>query len=116
MPMNRKHSILFIVRDGGGTASVELTVAAKLRERGHMVRLFGPPEVVDRCAARNFEPHPLGWPPGTDTTNLMSQMVAAGLAWAEQIRSHLGRIDGIVAAVKQGSHNSLTGLACAGPS
>jgi UDP-N-acetylglucosamine transferase subunit ALG13 len=50
MPV-RKHSVLFVVRDGGGTASVELTVAAKLRERGHVVRLFGPPEVADRCSA-----------------------------------------------------------------
>jgi MGT family glycosyltransferase len=96
MPV-RKHSVLFVVRDGGGTASVELTVAAKLRERGHVVRLFGPPEVADRCSARGFELQQLGWPPGTDTTTLMSQMVSAGPAWAEQIRPYLGQVDGVVA-------------------
>jgi MGT family glycosyltransferase len=72
-------------------------VAAKLRERGHPVRLFGPPEVADRCSARGFELHRLDWPPGTDTTTLMSQMIAAGPAWAEQIRPHLDHVDGVVA-------------------
>lgn len=34
-----------VIRHGGGTAPVELTVAAKLRDRGHHVTVYGPPEV-----------------------------------------------------------------------
>ena len=96
--MSSDFSILYVIRDGGGTAPVELTVARKLRARGHRVRVFGPPEVAADTAASLFELHQLAWPPEptpTDgpPTDSMARLVAAAPAWARELQPHLARAD-----------------------
>lgn len=96
--MSTKHlSILFVIRDGGGTASVELAVAEKLRDRGHHIALSGPPETAKRAEARGFEQTTLPWPNDREPFDLMSQMVVAGQAWPSHIRPALADADLVIA-------------------
>lgn len=90
-------AILFVIRDGGGTASVELTVAEKLRARGHRIALYGPPETAKRAAARGFEQTGLPWPNDREPSDLMSQMIVAAQAWPDQIRPALANADLVIA-------------------
>jgi MGT family glycosyltransferase len=48
--------VLLVVRDGGGTASVETRVARRLVERGHRVRVAGPPAIAHLASELDFHP------------------------------------------------------------
>ena len=77
-----------VIRDGGGTATVELTVAAKLRDRGHRITLYGPPEVREHADAAGFDLELLDWPPqlGPRTAeDLIPRMISASVDWAQQL-------------------------------
>lgn len=89
--------IIFVTRDGGGTAPVELTVAAKLREHGHDVRAYGPPEVQQHAERRGFDLQVLHWPAGLSGPDLMARIVAAAPSWSEQVRSALPHAGLVVA-------------------
>lgn len=96
----RSSDVAHVIRDGGGTASVELTVAAKLRDRGHRVTLYGPPEVRDDAGAAGFELEPLEWPWGLGpraAEDLIPRMIGASEAWARQLAPRIGRADVVVA-------------------
>lgn len=84
-------AVAHVIRDGGGTASVELTVAAKLRERGHRVTLYGPPEVRAAAAAMGFGLSVLDWAPSTvrRPEDLMPRMIAAAEQWARDLAPRL---------------------------
>ncbi|NBH07727.1 glycosyltransferase [Amycolatopsis sp. SID8362] len=79
--------IAHVIRDGGGTGPVELTVATKLRDRGHRVTVFGPPEVHDHATAAGFDLRILPWSPGTVRApeDLMPRMIAAAVPWARSL-------------------------------
>lgn len=83
----RPLDVTYVVRDGGGTASVELTVAAKLRDRGHQVTLYGPQEVRADADAAGFDLETLDWPPlGPRVAgDLVPRMIGASEAWARQL-------------------------------
>lgn len=85
-----------VIRDGGGTAPVELTVASKLRDRGHRVTLYGPPEVRDHADAAGFDLEPLDWPPepaARTGEDLIPRMIGTSVAWAERLASRFGDDD-----------------------
>lgn len=89
-----------VIRDGGGTARVELTVAGKLRERGHEVTVFGPPEVRDETENLGFDLEQLDWAASTNRApeDLMPRMIAAAVPWARHLTPIFqGRFD-LVAA------------------
>ncbi|HEY3503046.1 MAG TPA: glycosyltransferase [Actinocatenispora sp.] len=48
--------VLLVVRDGGGTAAVEIRVARRLVAHGHRVRIVGPPSVADLASGLDFRP------------------------------------------------------------
>lgn len=48
-------AVLFVVRDGGGTAPVEFRVAHRLVRHGHRVRVIGPLSVTHLATGLNFE-------------------------------------------------------------
>lgn len=79
--------IVHVIRDGGGTAAVELTVATKLRNRGHHVTVFGPPEVRDDTTRAGFELELLEWSPQRrrEPEDLTPRMIAAAVPWAQQL-------------------------------
>jgi MGT family glycosyltransferase len=82
-PASRPLDVAFVIRDGGGTAPVELIVAARLRDRGHRITLYGPPEVHDHAHAAGFDLQVLEWPPRPyDTEDLIPRMADAAEAWA----------------------------------
>lgn len=88
-----------VVRDGGGTAPVELTVAAKLRDRGHHVTLYGPPEVRGDAEAAGFKLNTLEWPepePGPGRP-LVARMAGAAAAWARELAPRFAGADLVVA-------------------
>ena len=97
----RQLSVVQVVRDGGGTAAVELAVAAKLAARGHRVRLYGPPEVAAPARAAGFDLVPLDWPAGLGSgigEDLVRHMVGASAAWARRLVPVLGAgVDVLVA-------------------
>ena len=76
-----------VIRDGGGTAPVELTVAAKLRDRGHDVRLYGPPEVREHADTAGFELETLDWPADAEG-DMIPRMIGASAAWARTLAPH----------------------------
>ncbi|WP_165553937.1 glycosyltransferase [Kribbella capetownensis] len=85
-------SVVQVLRDGGGTAPVELIVASKLRERGHQVRLFGPPEVREYAEAAGFDLAVLEWPGRPDARvceRMIPRMIEASVAWGRQLEPHL---------------------------
>lgn len=91
-----------VIRDGGGTAPVELTVAAKLRDRGHRVELYGPPEVAGHAREAGFAPRVLDWPAelGPRTAeDLVPRMIGASVSWARQLAPRLAgeAVDVVVA-------------------
>ena len=89
--------VAHIIRDGGGTAPVELTVAAKLRDRGHRVTLYGPPEVRAHAHDAGFGLNPLDWPPGLPES-LIPRMTGASAAWARRLAPRLGAGTDLVVA------------------
>lgn len=48
--------VLLVVRDGGGTAPVEVRVGRRLAEHGHRVRVAGPPTVARLVPELDFHP------------------------------------------------------------
>jgi MGT family glycosyltransferase len=60
----RPVEILQVVREGGGTASFELTVARKLRQRGHSVRVLGPASLAQQVVDAGFPFEALSDPSG----------------------------------------------------
>ena len=80
--------VAVVIRDGGGTAPVELTVASKLRDRGHQVSLYGPPEVGDHASAARYDLNQLDWPAelgARPVEDLIPRMIGASTAWARQL-------------------------------
>jgi hypothetical protein len=72
--------VVQVIRDGGGTAPVELVITNKLRARGHRVRLYGPPEVGRHVHAAGLDFEPLPWPPHLGSSSgddLVPRMLAA---------------------------------------
>jgi hypothetical protein len=61
---------LFVLWDGGGNVNPFLALGARLRERGHHVRVFGPTAVVARFAAVGVDtttwPDAAAWSPTAD--------------------------------------------------
>ncbi|MGH3374667.1 MAG: glycosyltransferase, partial [Actinoallomurus sp.] len=99
-PAGRPLDVAQVIRDGGGTAPVELTVAAKLRDRGHRITLYGPPEVREHAHAAGFDLEQLDWPPelGRRTAeDLIPRMIGAGEAWARQLVPRFDGADLVVA-------------------
>jgi MGT family glycosyltransferase len=97
----RPLAVAQVIRDGGGTAPVELTVAARLRQAGHRVRVYGPPEVTGHARAAGFELEPLEWPPQLgprSAGDLVPRMIGASVAWARQLAPRLAEgVDVVVA-------------------
>lgn len=94
---DRPLAVAQVIRDGGGTAPVELVVAAKLRNRGHRVRLYGPPEVREPAAAAGFDLEVLDWPPRLPE-DLVPRMIGASVSWARQLSSRFGAGTDLVVA------------------
>ena len=95
--MSSDFTILYVIRDGGGTAPVELTVARKLRARGHRVKVYGPPEVAAHTTASLFDLHQLDWPAEASSPDLMARLAAAAPAWARELRPEIERADLLIA-------------------
>jgi MGT family glycosyltransferase len=75
-----------VVRDGGGTVQAELSVAAKLRARGHRVRLLGLPEVGAAARRADFPFDPLDPPPGDWAAGRLAvRMLKAAVPWARRL-------------------------------
>lgn len=95
---SRSLKVAQVIRDGGGTAPVALAVAAKLRDRGHRVTLYGPPEVHEHAQAAGFKLAVLDWPPQSPAVTLIPRMAGAGLDWARQLSPRFGEgVDLVVA-------------------
>ncbi|MEV4622405.1 glycosyltransferase [Asanoa sp. NPDC049573] len=100
-PVVRPLEVAQVIRDGGGTASAELTVAAKLRDRGHRVTLYGPPEVREQAHERGFDLEELAWPPqvaAQPTEDLIPRMIGASGAWARRLAPAFGEGADLVVA------------------
>jgi MGT family glycosyltransferase len=78
-------NLVVVVRDGGGTTSAELVAAARLAERGHRVRLVGPPGIAEPAAATGLPFHRLSEAPGVAGGELLPRLVAATGPWTYEI-------------------------------
>jgi MGT family glycosyltransferase len=98
---DRALSVVQVIRDGGGTAPVELIIASKLRERRHRVTLCGPPEVREHANAVGFDLVELEWPAQSDSRvreGMIPRMIGAGATWARQLELQLRKGADLVVA------------------
>ena len=74
--------------DGGGNVNPFPALGARLRERGHHVRAFGPPGVVDRFDAVGVDT--TTWPDATAWAPTAGEVMATNVAGVNEVCQSLG--------------------------